>query len=103
RRKPAACRGGRRNGRPAGGVSPTDGGRMTLQSMTGFARSVANHDGSAIAWEVKSVNGRGIELRFRLPPGFERLEPAARQAVQKRVTRRRAVITSCVGFWTFMK
>lgn len=60
---------------------------MTLQSMTGFARSVANHDGSAIAWEVKSVNGRGIELRFRLPPGFERLEPAARQAVQKRFTR----------------
>ena len=57
---------------------------MTLQSMTGFARSVADHQGTAIAWEVKSVNGKSAELRLRLPPGFERLEPAVRQAVQRR-------------------
>ena len=44
---------------------------MTLQSMTGFARSVADHQGTAIAWEVKSVNGKSAELRLRLPPGFE--------------------------------
>ena len=60
---------------------------MALQSMTGFARAVAAHDGAAIAWEVKSVNGKSIETRLRLPPGFERLEPAARQAVQKRFSR----------------
>lgn len=60
---------------------------MALQSMTGFARAVAAHDGAAIAWEVKSVNGKAIETRLRLPPGFERLEPAARQAVQKRFAR----------------
>lgn len=60
---------------------------MSLQSMTGFARSVAAHAGAAIAWEVKSVNGKSIEMRLRLPAGFERLEPAARQAVQKRFSR----------------
>jgi uncharacterized protein (TIGR00255 family) len=60
---------------------------MNLQSMTGFSRVVADHDGAAIAWEVKSVNGKPIEVRLRLPPGCERLEPMARQAVQKRFSR----------------
>ena len=60
---------------------------VALQSMTGFARAVADHDGAAIAWEVKSVNGKSVELRLRLPPGFERLEQAVRQAAQKRFSR----------------
>ncbi len=60
---------------------------MTLQSMTGFSRASAEHDGTAIAWELKSVNGKSVEVRFRLPQGFERLEPQARQAVQKRFSR----------------
>jgi uncharacterized protein (TIGR00255 family) len=70
---------------------------MTLQSMTGFARAVADHDGVSIAWEVKSVNGKSVELRLRLPPGFERLEPAARQAVQKRFARGNFQATLTVG------
>jgi len=60
---------------------------MTLQSMTGFSRSAGDHDGMSIAWEIKSVNGKGVELRLRLPPGFERLEQGVRQAVQKRFSR----------------
>ena len=60
---------------------------MALQSMTGFARAGAELDGVAIAWEVKSVNGKGIEARFRLAPGFERIEQPARQAIQKRFSR----------------
>lgn len=60
---------------------------MKLQSMTGFARASADHDGIALAWEVKSVNGKGVDARVRLAPGFERLETAARQAVQKRFAR----------------
>lgn len=60
---------------------------MTLQSMTGFARSRASLNGDAIAWEVRSVNGKGIETRFRLPPGFERIEQPARAAVQKQFSR----------------
>ena len=55
--------------------------------MTGFARTVAEHAGTAISWEVKSVNGKSVEVRLRLPSGFERLEPGTRQAVQKRFAR----------------
>lgn len=54
-----------------------------LQSMTGFARAARDHDAGGIVWEIKSVNGRSLEARFRLPPGFERIEPMARQRLQK--------------------
>lgn len=60
---------------------------MSLQSMTGFARASGEHLGAAIAWELKSVNGKSLELRFRLPAGLERLEQPARAAVQKRFGR----------------
>jgi len=60
---------------------------MALQSMTGFGRSSADHQGAAIAWELKSVNGKGLEVRLRLPPGFERLEQSVRQTIQKRFSR----------------
>jgi len=70
---------------------------MALQSMTGFARAAADHDGVSIAWEVKSVNGKSIELRLRLPQGYERLEPALRQAVQKRFSRGNFQATLTLG------
>ena len=55
--------------------------------MTGFGRASSDHDGNSIAWELKSVNGKGLEVRLRLPPGLERLEQAVRQAIQKRFSR----------------
>jgi uncharacterized protein (TIGR00255 family) len=60
---------------------------MNLQSMTGFARAAASHDGTAVAWELKSVNGKSLDVRARLAAGFEHLETAVRQAVQKRFSR----------------
>ena len=60
---------------------------MGLQSMTGFARAAGEHDGSAMSRELRSVNGKGLEARLRLPPGHERLEPQARQAVQRAFSR----------------
>lgn len=48
-------------------------------SMTGFARAEGRQD-AVWAWELRSVNGRGLELRFRLPPGLDALEPALREA-----------------------
>lgn len=60
---------------------------MALQSMTGFARSVANMASVAVAWELKSVNGKSIEARLRLPQGFERIEARVRQVIQKRFSR----------------
>ncbi|HEY4191761.1 MAG TPA: YicC/YloC family endoribonuclease [Mesorhizobium sp.] len=60
---------------------------MNLQSMTGFARSASELESSALVWEVKSVNGKSVDVRLRLPQGFERLEPAVRQTIQKRFLR----------------
>jgi uncharacterized protein (TIGR00255 family) len=57
-------------------------------SMTGFARdSGALQDGTAFVWELRSVNGRGLDLRLRLPPGLDALEPALREATGKRLKR----------------
>ncbi len=60
---------------------------MALQSMTGFARATGDHQGTAITWELRSVNGRGLDARLRLPGGNERLEPTARQLVQSKFAR----------------
>ncbi|MDN2583069.1 YicC/YloC family endoribonuclease [Aquibium sp. ELW1220] len=60
---------------------------MAVQSMTGFARASAEQDGASITWELRSVNGKGLEARLRLPPGLERVEQAAKQAIQKRFAR----------------
>lgn len=58
-----------------------------LASMTGFAR-VAGGDGDAgWVWELRSVNGRGLELRLKLPAGLDRLEPAVRAAAAARLAR----------------
>jgi uncharacterized protein (TIGR00255 family) len=54
-----------------------------LASMTGFARSDGSTDGLSWAWELRSVNGRGLDLRFRLPAGWDALEPTLRTAAGK--------------------
>ena len=75
---------------------------MGLQSMTGFGRAAADHDGTAIAWELKSVNGTSVEARLRMPPGLERLEQPVRQAIQRRFSRGniQAVLTLAGGHAT---
>ncbi len=55
--------------------------------MTGFARSEGAHDGRRWAWELRSVNGRGLEMRFRVPPGLDHLEPALRKAAGELLAR----------------
>lgn len=60
---------------------------MPLASMTGFGRATGIAGSSAWVWELRSVNARGLELRFRLPPGHEGLEPDLRAMVQARLTR----------------
>ena len=54
---------------------------MGLNSMTGFARADGERDDSQWHWEVKSVNGKNLDVRCRLPFGFEGLEPKIRQTV----------------------
>jgi uncharacterized protein (TIGR00255 family) len=60
---------------------------MAISSMTGFARVEGQMDGLSWAWEVKSVNGRALDTRFRLPPGFDGLELALRASLARHVKR----------------
>ena len=58
-----------------------------IASMTGFARAEGAIDGVTWAWEIRSVNGRTLELRFRLPSGWDSLEPAWRDLAGKALKR----------------
>jgi uncharacterized protein (TIGR00255 family) len=60
---------------------------MAIASMTGFAREAGATGPYQWAWEVKSVNGRGLDVRLRLPPGFDAVGEDARMQIQKAFTR----------------
>jgi uncharacterized protein (TIGR00255 family) len=66
---------------------------MTISSMTGFARVDCSSDGLTWTWEARSVNGRGLDVRLRLPPGYEALEIPVREAVAKRLARGNVAIS----------
>lgn len=57
--------------------------------MTGFARATAPGWG----WEIRSVNGRGLDIRSRVPAGLDHLETAIRAAVAKQVSRGNVSVT----------
>ena len=50
-----------------------------LASMTGYARADGGADGTTWVWELRSVNGRALEVRSRLGTGFDHLEPVVRE------------------------
>ncbi|HWG04771.1 MAG TPA: YicC/YloC family endoribonuclease [Beijerinckiaceae bacterium] len=60
---------------------------MGLKSMTGFARLAGASPPFDWAWELKTVNAKGLDLRLRVPPGFDAIEPAARARLTARVAR----------------
>ena len=60
---------------------------MMLSSMTGFARGHGVSGPYAWAWEVKSVNGKGLDVRLRLPPGWDAIEAPVRARVAERLAR----------------
>ncbi len=60
---------------------------MALQSMTGFARREGTTGRWRWAWELRSVNGKGLDVRLRLPPGLERLEADVRRFVGEQFSR----------------
>jgi len=60
---------------------------LPLNSMTGFADSRGSHGGLRWRWEAKSVNGRGLDFRFRAPMGYEGLEVGARTLAAERLKR----------------
>ncbi len=67
---------------------------MTIASMTGFARTAGNAGPYGWSWEIKSVNAKGLDLRLRLPPGFDAMEPEARRLLSARLARG-AVYATC--------
>ena len=66
---------------------------MTLKSMTGFARADGQRGDTAWHWEVRSVNGRNLDLRLRLPTGFDALEIRARGLAQEKLARGNCTIS----------
>jgi uncharacterized protein (TIGR00255 family) len=62
-------------------------GAMSLKSMTGFAARDGTAGPAAWHWELRSVNSRGLDVRLRLPPGFEGLEPRIRAAITQHLAR----------------
>ncbi len=60
---------------------------MTLQSMTGFARIEGQNETANWVWEVRSVNGKGLDFRTRTPPQFDGLQPAIRKIGAKYFSR----------------
>jgi uncharacterized protein (TIGR00255 family) len=60
---------------------------MALSSMTGFARSQGLCGSYAWAWEIKSVNGKGLDVRLRLPSGWDAIEAAVRSCAAEKLAR----------------
>lgn len=60
---------------------------MTISSMTGFARASGTFGALHWQWEAKSVNGKALDVRCRLPTGFEALETGLRAAVARDMKR----------------
>ena len=60
---------------------------MALSSMTGFARGHGVAGAYAWAWEIKSVNAKGLDLRLRLPPGWDAVEAPVRARAAETLAR----------------
>jgi uncharacterized protein (TIGR00255 family) len=60
---------------------------MALSSMTGFARGHGMAGPYAWNWEIKSVNAKGLDVRFRLPPGWDAVETPARSRATAELSR----------------
>ena len=60
---------------------------MNLSSMTGFARTVGSFGPYRWTVEIKTVNAKGLDVRLRVPPGFDRLEAEARTRLGRALAR----------------
>ena len=60
---------------------------MNVQSMTGFARCEGTIGRFRWVWELRSVNGKGLDFRLRLPPGFEAMESEIKARASKHLSR----------------
>lgn len=61
--------------------------QSAVMSMTGYAQSEGQTGPLSWRLEMKSVNGKGFDLRVRMPGGFDALEAQARQLVAQQIKR----------------
>ncbi|MDP1627794.1 YicC/YloC family endoribonuclease [Parvibaculum sp.] len=66
---------------------------MSLNSMTGFARVEGAAGLARWHWELRSVNGKGLDARLRLPPGMDGIEPRLRAELARHLKRGNCQIT----------
>lgn len=64
-----------------------------LRSMTGFGRCFLEEDRWTQVWEVRSVNSRHLDIRWRLPSQTRCFEPALEKVVKQQATRGRVEIS----------
>ena len=69
-----------------------------LRSMTGFGRCLMETHDITQQWEIKSVNGRYLDIRWRLPTFLHGLEPKLEKLVRTNATRGRVEINLYVQF-----
>jgi uncharacterized protein (TIGR00255 family) len=68
-------------------AAPPDKASPSLASMTGYGRAAGSLPGVTFSIEIKSVNGRGLDLRLRLASGFDALEAEIRRRISSVITR----------------
>jgi uncharacterized protein (TIGR00255 family) len=70
---------------------------MSIQSMTGFARTSGSAGGREFAWEIRAVNGRSLDIKLRTPPGFDSVGEEARKRLGAQVARGSIHITLTIS------
>lgn len=60
---------------------------MTLSSMTGFGRAEGHFDNYSWVWEIRSVNGKALDVRMRIPPGLDAMDQYVKASVKKTLSR----------------
>ncbi|WP_170413226.1 YicC/YloC family endoribonuclease [Ruegeria atlantica] len=58
-----------------------------IKSMTGFASGKGAFGPHSWTWELRSVNGKGLDMRLRVPDWLTGLEAALRAAISKQLSR----------------
>lgn len=58
-----------------------------LTGMTGFARASGEHEGVSWSWEARSVNGKSLDVRLKIPHELSTLEGYARKALAQNFSR----------------
>ena len=74
-------------------VHSQNGKGSNVRSMTGFASGRGAFDVFQWVWDIRAVNGRGLDIRLRVPDWIDGLEADLRRAIQGAATRGNVSLT----------